>query len=571
MSSKILVADDSQTIQKVVGITLSDTEHELYQALDEDELVNTLAEENFDLLLLDFNLSESKPGFDLLKYLREREPNLPILIMLGTFDSVDESQMSEYSPIDKIVKPFESAKFLDLCESLMSQNLEGGEETADVEEEASDSEEALLEFSDEGEEEEAQQVAEDLEFGGEETPEEIEAVEENEVEEEDGLGEGWEVEAPEQPEEEAGFHVDEVEETPEAEFSPGQNPLENEIEGWGMEVPSIIGSEESEGIFPPVIEEVASEEVAALPSEEDTVLPSEEDTAYPDEEDAAYPDEDDMAYPGEEPSQGPELTHSVSEEYSSDFAITEEETGEDIEESLQSESHNQTINLDLDTDDSSDDVLNLETTSGEVTTVPTGEEADMSLPNEDDLNYPDMGDYQGTVVAPTSKLVSMDELAPDDEEEEVLEKTDPQYQVPPSSEELANEINADSNPDEFWAVDDESGGGIDQDATTEFKIDDFVSGAGAVADLENFQRQEEEFKKKQKELNKASEEIFEIEVDNDVIAEKIKEQVMPVLEELIKEVCREKVEQIAWEVIPDLAQNLITKEIKTISDSISDQ
>ena len=42
--SRILVADDSLTIQKVVGITLSDTEFELFQALTAKELFNSLAE-----------------------------------------------------------------------------------------------------------------------------------------------------------------------------------------------------------------------------------------------------------------------------------------------------------------------------------------------------------------------------------------------------------------------------------------------------------------------------------------------------------------------------------------------
>lgn len=43
----------------------------------------------------------------------------------------------------------------------------------------------------------------------------------------------------------------------------------------------------------------------------------------------------------------------------------------------------------------------------------------------------------------------------------------------------------------------------------------------------------------------------------------------PVIEEMIRKICRDKVEQIAWEVIPDLAENLIKKEIREISDSVN--
>ena len=39
------------------------------------------------------------------------------------------------------------------------------------------------------------------------------------------------------------------------------------------------------------------------------------------------------------------------------------------------------------------------------------------------------------------------------------------------------------------------------------------------------------------------------------------------LEEMVKDLCKEKVEQIAWDIIPDLAENLIRNEIKEIIDS----
>jgi uncharacterized hydantoinase/oxoprolinase family protein len=38
---------------------------------------------------------------------------------------------------------------------------------------------------------------------------------------------------------------------------------------------------------------------------------------------------------------------------------------------------------------------------------------------------------------------------------------------------------------------------------------------------------------------------------------------------MVKEVCSQSAEKVAWEVIPDLAENLIRKEIKNLSDSIN--
>ena len=575
MSYRILVADDSQTIQKVVGITLADTDYELFQALEENELLNSLDSDSFDLLLLDFNLSETQPGFELIKNIREKNPEIPILIMLGTFDNVDDSQMSNYGVLDKIVKPFESTKFLSMCEELISRgkedetneesteeiedSLEFGGEAAEQEEQNSETDELAESKEDLLEEnylavENEEEVVEELEFGSSEN--------DSEEDEDNSLGEGWEVDAPEQPENDAGFKIEENDLTNNEEPVAMNNQLENEIEGWGMSMPPVIGDEKSEIIFPPVIEEenqfsveeteveaeeTAVEELIASSVQNEEVI---EDQIMPSDEDLLEPE----LIPREEKIQ----------------------QGEDQFDSNQSEeSGSQGFDLNLSEEDPNEE-LNLEKTSGEVTPLVEETTEEMSLPGEDDLSYPDLGNYSGSIIAPTSKLVPINELAPDDAEAEVLEKTDPQLQIPPSSQELANEIEAESNPDEFWAVDgepnnisDNNDGEVDYDSTKEFKIDDFISGAGAVADVENFEREEENFKKKQL-ANQPAEEIYEIEVDNEVIAEKIKEQVMPILEELIKEACREKVEQIAWEVIPDLAQNLITKEIKNITDSISD-
>ena len=51
------------------------------------------------------------------------------------------------------------------------------------------------------------------------------------------------------------------------------------------------------------------------------------------------------------------------------------------------------------------------------------------------------------------------------------------------------------------------------------------------------------------------------------------EALRPLLKELVKEAvadyCRQHVEKVAWEVIPDLAENLIKNELRKISDQVS--
>ncbi len=99
MSSKILVADDSLTIQKVIGITLANSGYELTECTKEEDLISKVKSNQYDLVLLDFNLSEQKSGYELSLEIKKILPKAGLIIMLGTFDTVDESKFSPFSII----------------------------------------------------------------------------------------------------------------------------------------------------------------------------------------------------------------------------------------------------------------------------------------------------------------------------------------------------------------------------------------------------------------------------------------------------------------------------------------
>jgi hypothetical protein len=563
-------------------------------------LMNSLDSDNYSLVLLDFNLAEDKSGSDLINAIREKDINIPILIMLGTFDNTDDVDMESYKNIDRIVKPFESSKFLAVTDELIA----AGESTAPLEEdtiefggdetletpENTDTEDFPEEISDEQEdlEELSTPETDSLQFGISEDPKEDDnATDYSEIDEEENVGEGWELDAPSATDigVEEGFHIEEniIEETSsETELENEEEVVEtsslaSEMEGWGMSMPSVIGAEASEEIFPPVIQSLVNDKIditnigAVLKSEDLDLNMSASELA-----DKLAGNSIDVSE--ENPEDELENSSFHVDEDSNEIKDAIEMAIEQLaEEEEETQITNPSVDFTINVHEEDSEELSLESTAGESTVVADPDEEDMSFPGEDDLSYPDMSniDYSGSVMGPTSSLVPLDELAPDgDPLEEGLEKTDPQYAIPPSSAEMAEEIHNESSPEEFWAADDGSRTGslsedrIDEDLTQEFKIDDFVSGAGAVADIENFKRKEESFLKAQK--ASGVEEVFEIEVDNEVIIEKIKESLMPQIENMIREICREKVEEISWEVIPDLAQNLITKEIKAISDSIDE-
>ena len=90
MAARILVADDSVTIQKVVELTFSKEGFVLVQARSGEEAIRKAKEERPDLVLLDLVMPD-KNGYEVCAALRA-EPTLravPIILLAGTFEAFD--------------------------------------------------------------------------------------------------------------------------------------------------------------------------------------------------------------------------------------------------------------------------------------------------------------------------------------------------------------------------------------------------------------------------------------------------------------------------------------------------
>ena len=109
MGARILVADDSVTIQKVVELTFSKEAFVLTQARNGDEAIRKAKEMRPDLILLDLVMPDMN-GYDVCAALRS-EPALrsvPIILLAGTFESFDQQRGSQAGASDFVTKPFES-------------------------------------------------------------------------------------------------------------------------------------------------------------------------------------------------------------------------------------------------------------------------------------------------------------------------------------------------------------------------------------------------------------------------------------------------------------------------------
>ncbi len=119
MRTKLLLADDSITIQKVVGIIFSSEEYEL-TIVDNGNAALAKARENKpDVLLVDA-VMPGKTGYEVCEDIR-RDPvlkEIPILLLTGAFEPFDENKARQSGADDFISKPFESQHLIDKVVSL---------------------------------------------------------------------------------------------------------------------------------------------------------------------------------------------------------------------------------------------------------------------------------------------------------------------------------------------------------------------------------------------------------------------------------------------------------------------
>lgn len=125
MGSRVLLADDSVTIQKVVGIIFANEDYELTVVGSGDAALQKAREIMPDVMLVDA-LMPGKNGYDVCREIR-RDPRLShisLLLMTGAFEVVDEEKNRQSGADDFITKPFESQALIDMTARLIALSRE---------------------------------------------------------------------------------------------------------------------------------------------------------------------------------------------------------------------------------------------------------------------------------------------------------------------------------------------------------------------------------------------------------------------------------------------------------------
>lgn len=120
MSIKVLVADDSITIQKVIGIIFGGSEYSLTVVDNGKSAVDKAREINPDILLIDA-LMPGMTGYEVAEAVRSIPALVtkPILILTGSFEPFDEEKAKKCGADDFIAKPFESQQIIAKVKELL--------------------------------------------------------------------------------------------------------------------------------------------------------------------------------------------------------------------------------------------------------------------------------------------------------------------------------------------------------------------------------------------------------------------------------------------------------------------
>ena len=115
MALDILVVDDERDIRDLVAGVLSDEGYDCRTAGDSEAALSMVDERRPSLVLLDVWLHGSKmDGLEVLDAIKQREPNLPVIIFSGHGNVDTAVSAVRRGAMDFIEKPFEAEKLLHL-------------------------------------------------------------------------------------------------------------------------------------------------------------------------------------------------------------------------------------------------------------------------------------------------------------------------------------------------------------------------------------------------------------------------------------------------------------------------
>jgi two-component system, chemotaxis family, chemotaxis protein CheY len=118
---KILIADDSQTIRRMVAASLKELNDVGFEEASNGlEAIEVLARERINLLILDLNMPEMH-GLEVMQFMRShaRYSEIPIIVLTTKFDTESRRSALDGGASQYLTKPFDPVSLREHASSLL--------------------------------------------------------------------------------------------------------------------------------------------------------------------------------------------------------------------------------------------------------------------------------------------------------------------------------------------------------------------------------------------------------------------------------------------------------------------
>jgi CheY-like chemotaxis protein len=121
MAHKLLLADDSVTIQRVIELTFADEDVEVVAVGDGKKAIASIEADRPDIVLADVGMPE-RDGYEVAAYIKGTPElaHIPVLLLTGAFEPIDETRARAVGCDGVLVKPFEPQMVISRVKDLLA-------------------------------------------------------------------------------------------------------------------------------------------------------------------------------------------------------------------------------------------------------------------------------------------------------------------------------------------------------------------------------------------------------------------------------------------------------------------
>ena len=125
MTHKLLLADDSVTIQRVIELTFADEDVEVTTVGDGQLAIERLDADHFDIVLADVDMPK-RDGYEVAAYVKSRPKlaHIPVVLLTGAFEPIDQVRADAAGSSDVLAKPFEPQMVINRVKQLLGNKKE---------------------------------------------------------------------------------------------------------------------------------------------------------------------------------------------------------------------------------------------------------------------------------------------------------------------------------------------------------------------------------------------------------------------------------------------------------------